>query len=299
MKKLWNLIRRSGFLLLLVLVLVVSEVALNRADPMKDMTSIWRNDYELIQLQHPDMTFSRAFYGSSVATASFIEERSDSGYVNLGMDYGTIRDLMEMLDKGLLTVTDELVLALNDHAMLDTLDTNATYPWHRKWYEPYLYFHRDRLRDLVERGTNNLLRGDPFIAVRFEGQEREIYHGILPDEKLLDHEKRIIELFGDMTVEDCKENFAALDRLAEYCRERGIRLRAVWMPWNTKVEVYPAAKVVIAEANRRMEALDIEVLDLTYAAPDGCMHDTGHLNYEYGAPWFTDLITPWLKEGSK
>lgn len=296
MRKAWKFVKRSGFLLLLVLVLAAGELVLRWTDPVKYMTAVWRNDYELIALEHPDMTFRRAFFGSSVVISAYIEGQNDTGYVNLGVDYGTVKDITEMLEKGLVTVTEDLVIALNDISFLDSLPTNATYPWHQKWYEPYLYFHRDQLSPVITTGVKNLLNGQPFVVTWYTDQQRSVYHGVLSEEALRASEASILERFGDMTVEDCAENFAALDRLTAYCQDHGIRLRAVWMPWNSKTPVYPAAQAVMDYANEQLDRLGIQTLDLTYQVPDEYFYDMGHLSYETGAPWFTDMIDPWLAE---
>ena len=223
-----NWLKRYAFLLLLAAVLVGGETVLNLTDPVSRMTCIWRNDYELIRLQHPDMTFEKAIFGSSAVTASYIEGREGSvGYANIGMDYGTVKDITEMLEKGELTVTEDLVLGLNNLSFLDTLPTNATYPWHRKWYEPYLYFQRDRLEQLVTDGVTNLLNGEPFTKVDSSHQQRAVYRGALSDEDLMESWESLVERFGETTPEvDCAENFAALDRLAAWCEDHGVRLRA-------------------------------------------------------------------------
>ncbi|WP_130869372.1 hypothetical protein [Intestinimonas massiliensis (ex Afouda et al. 2020)] len=293
-----NWLKRYAFLLLLAAVLVGGETVLNLTDPVSRMTCIWRNDYELIRLQHPDMTFEKAIFGSSAVTASYIEGREGSvGYANIGMDYGTVKDITEMLEKGELTVTEDLVLGLNNLSFLDTLPTNATYPWHRKWYEPYLYFQRDRLEQLVTDGVTNLLNGEPFTKVDSSHQQRAVYRGALSDEDLMESWESLVERFGETTPEvDCAENFAALDRLAAWCEDHGVRLRAIWMPWNGKLEIYPAAQNVMDYANQQLERLGIETLDMTRVVEDQYFFDTGHLDYDTGAPWFTDYIDPWLAE---
>lgn len=293
-----NWLKRYAFLLLLAAVLVGGETALNLTDPVSRMTCIWRNDYELIRLQHPDMTFEKAIFGSSAVTASYIEGREGSvGYANIGMDYGTVKDITEMLEKGELTVTEDLVLGLNNLSFLDTLPTNATYPWHRKWYEPYLYFQRDRLEQLVTDGVTNLLNGEPFTKVDSSHQQRAVYRGAPSDEDLMESWESLVERFGETTPEvDCAENFAALDRLAAWCEDHGVRLRAIWMPWNGKLEIYPAAQNVMDYANQQLERLGIETLDMTRVVEDQYFFDTGHLDYDTGAPWFTDYIDPWLAE---
>lgn len=293
-----NWLKRYAFLLLLAAVLAGGETAMNLTDPVSRMTCIWRNDYELIRLQHPDMTFEKAIFGSSAVTASYIEGREGSvGYANIGMDYGTVKDITEMLEKGELTVTEDLVLGLNNLSFLDTLPTNATYPWHRKWYEPYLYFQRDRLEQLVTDGVTNLLNGEPFTKVDSSHQQRAVYRGALSDEDLMESWESLVERFGETTPEvDCAENFAALDRLAAWCEDHGVRLRAIWMPWNGKLEIYPAAQNVMDYANQQLERLGIETLDMTRVVEDQYFFDTGHLDYDTGAPWFTDYIDPWLAE---
>ena len=208
-----------------------------------------------------------------------------------------MKDITEMLEKGELTVTEDLVLGLNNLSFLDTLPTNATYPWHRKWYEPYLYFQRDRLEQLVTDGVTNLLNGEPFTKVDSSHQQRAVYRGALSDEDLMESWESLVERFGETTPEvDCAENFAALDRLAAWCEDHGVRLRAIWMPWNGKLEIYPAAQNVMDYANQQLERLGIETLDMTRVVEDQYFFDTGHLDYDTGAPWFTDYIDPWLAE---
>ena len=296
MRKTLDFLKRGGFLLLLAAVLLGGEAWMRAADPVGHMTCIPRSDYEIIRRDYPDMTFERAVFGSSAVTASYIAGRNDTGYVNLGVDYGTVKDITEMLEKGLVTVTDELVLGLNNLSFLDSLPTNETYPWHREWYEPYLYFQRDRLYALITEGVDSVLHGGPFILRDTSVQQRVVYRGALSDKALLESWDSLVERFGDTGPADCEENLAALDRLAAYCTAHGIRLRAVWMPWNGKVPVYQAARDIMDYANGQMERLGIEVLDLTHQVPEEYFFDIGHLDYETGAPYFTDLIDPWLAE---
>ena len=292
-----NWLKRYAFLLLLAAVLAGGEACLTLTGPVGQMTCIWRNDYELIRLEHPDMTFEKAIFGSSAVTASYIEGREGSaGYANIGMDYGTVKDITEMLEQGKLTVTEDLVLGLNNLSFLDSLPTNATYPWHRKWYEPYLYFQRDRLSQLLTDGVDHLLRGEPFLSVDSSGQQRAVYRGALSDADLMTSWKSLVERFGETTPADCAENFAALDRLAAWCETHGVRLRAIWMPWNGKLDIYPAAQGIMDYAEEQLERLGIETLDMTRVVEDQYFFDTGHLDYDTGAPWFTDYIDPWLAE---
>ena len=296
MKRLWNIVKRHGFVLLLAAVLLWVEGLLRLTDPIKYMTPIWRDDFELLQLEHPEQVWDKIFFGSSAVTASYIEGQGDSGYINAGIDYGTIRDLWEMLDKGYAQVGSEIVLGINELSFLDTLPTNPTYAWHREWYEPYLYFQRDRLYKLITDGVNNVMDGKGFVTAYHTGQQRVVYRGHLSDEQLSENLKSLIERFGNMTPNDCTENFAALEKLSAYCGENGIRLRAVWMPRNSKVEIYPAAQSIMDAANEELARLGIETIDLTHAIEHEYFYDTGHLDYDTGSPYFTDLIEPWLSE---
>ncbi len=288
--------KRWSFLLLLCAVLLVGEAALRHYDPVKYLKPVWRDDFELLQLAHPEEVWDKVFYGSSAVTASYLEGYGGSGYLNAGIDYGTVKDLWELLDKGYITVGSDLVLGLNELSFLDSLPTNPTYVWHRAWYEPYVYFQRDRLLKIVTDGIDNLSNGQPFVTIDHSDQQRQVYHGHLTGAELADGLERVKEKFGYMSPAECVKNFAALDKLADYCREHGVRLRAVWMPRNSKVELYPAAQSVIEAADARLEALGIETLDLLHEIPDEYFYDTGHMDYETGAPYFTETIEPWLKE---
>ena len=72
---------------------------------------------------------------------------------------------MEILDGGHITIGSELVLALNWGALSDIMDTNPTYEWHRKWYEPYFYFQRDRIAGLITDTFNALMAFPNLIGV--------------------------------------------------------------------------------------------------------------------------------------
>ena len=114
MKNVWNWMKRHGFVLLLAAVLLCGEGLLRLTDPVKYMTPVWRDDFELLRLEHPEKVWDKIFFGSSAVTASYIEGQGDSGYINAGIDYGTIRDLWEMLDKGYAQVGSEIVLGINE-----------------------------------------------------------------------------------------------------------------------------------------------------------------------------------------
>ena len=154
---------KKGGLIALVLVLALGFDALLASSYwVRDSGFFWLDDFELTQRAHPEEVWDKVIYGSSELTSGYREDISVSGYVNMGMDYATVTDLVEILEGGHIELGSELVLALNWGALCDIMDTNPTYEWHRKWYEPYVYFQRDRLAGLVTDSFKALIRaGEP------------------------------------------------------------------------------------------------------------------------------------------
>lgn len=283
------------FTLVLAIIWVVSDIYLTKTDPLKFSPYIMKNDYEMTQLAHPEKTWDKVFFGSSVVIASYIEEKSKSGYINCGVDYGSVSDIYNMLKKDTIKIGSELVIALNDISFLDSLDTNMTYLWHKKWYQHYIFFTRDKTYPLIETGITNILNAKPFFdSPLWEKQEKTVYHGVLTDEELEKSNESMLERFGGCTLRDCKENFSALEKLIDICKKKNIRLRAVWMPWNPKVPVYDFADQVMNEANRIFSENDISVYDMTHLVEPEYFHDIGHMNYELGAEHFTKLVDEFL-----
>ena len=178
-------LKRGGFIAAVLIIVLLADIALSASGFIQKSGFFWLNDYEITRRDHPEEVWDRVIFGSSELVSAYREDLTTADYVNLGMDYGTVRDLVEMLEGGHITVGSDLVLALNWGAMFDDMDTNPTYEWHRKWYEPYLYFQRDRLWQLITDGTTNLLNGEPFTKVDSSRQQRAVYRGALSDEDLV------------------------------------------------------------------------------------------------------------------
>ena len=133
------------FLIILISLFTAFDVYLSKSNPVSNSNLFYKNDYEKTILSNDNRkNYKDIFYGNSAVISAFDEEKSTSSYVNFGLDYAKISDLTEMLNKGYITVEDNIVIGLNYFTLMDTLDTNPTYPWHRKTFEPYLYFQRDR-----------------------------------------------------------------------------------------------------------------------------------------------------------
>lgn len=253
----------------------------------------WLNDYELTRRDHPEKVWDKVIFGSSELVAGFRDEESESGYVNLGMDYGTIRDVLTMLKKKTITVGSDLVLAVDSLCFYDGMDTNPVYPWHRRVYEPYAYFMRDRLNTSVMNAVKRL-SGEEVARGLHREQTKDYYSGCLSAEELAGKVEKFDTMFYSKPFAAYQKNLDALDALADWCAGHGVRLRLLWLPRNQSVETPARALEVMAEANARCEKRGVEVHDLTHALPDECFYDLGHVNREYGSYLFMEVVDPWL-----
>lgn len=285
----------KSFVLILAIIWILSDICLTIFDPFKYCPYFIKNDFEVTQLNHPEKVWDKVFYGSSVVAASFLEEYSTSGYYNAGVSYGTVSDCYNLLKSGRMKVGSELVIGLNDISFYDDLDTNPTYIWHKKWYQHYLYFQRDKVYPIIETGISNVLNKTPFLSEPAWGQQTKNYcYGQLTDEQLLDSEKSMLERFNVKTLDDCKKNYSDLEKLIEFCKEKGIRLRVIWMPWNPKIPFYNFAEITMDYANDIFEKNGIEVYDMTNMIEPEYFYDIGHMSYQEGSPYFTKVVDEFL-----
>ncbi len=285
----------KSFIFVLLAVWILSDVVLTSIDPFKYSAYLTKNDFDVTELKHPEKVWDKVFFGSSVVVASFIEDESKSGYINSGVVYGTVSDIYNMMKKREINIGSELVIAVNDIAFYDNLDTNPTYIWHKKWYQHYLFFQRDKLHPIFEKGVENLADLKPvFDGLKLEDEEKTLSFGQLSDEELEQNRIKMLEQFGDLTLDDCKQNFDDLEKLIKICKKKNIRLRAIWMPWNPKIEKYDFVYEVMEKANSVFEENDIEVYDMMDMLGSENFHDIGHMNYEVGAPRFTELVDQFL-----
>jgi hypothetical protein len=293
MKHLFLIIKKLGFLIALAAVFLAADMILTAWAPVENSMLFDKNDYEKTVVSHGGMTeYDKVLFGNSVIISAYIEEASASGYVNFGLDYGKITDLLSMLDKGMLKPKSDLVIAMNYFVFMDDLETNPTYPWFRESYEPYLYFQRDRLSQTLKAGIRKVLTGA--VMPLYTDLNKSVYYGVLPDEKLDEKIAVYKERYWGLDMTHYQDNLKALEALIGYCKEHGIRLRAIWMPWNGYID-YPENPAKVNEAvNAILSAENIAVLDLTDSYPRDCFHDLGHLEYSSGAPRFTKEIDEWL-----
>ena len=276
------------------LAIAVGDLALTYNNFIADSDYFVKNDFEITQNKHPEKVWDKVFFGNSVVISSYIEEQSASGYINLGLDYGVVTDLWEMIEKRHINIGSELVIGLNYLTLYDEFETNPTYIWHKELYVPYAYFERDRFYPIIENGFNNLLNGQNPLPYKYLPQEKSVYHGAMSDRALADAMERYEELYFNLPTEKFEKNIAALENVINYCNENNIRVRAVWMPWNPKYAQPALLGEVRAMADAVFNRYNVEVLDLENELPAEYFYDTGHLNYDVGSPRFTEMIDGWL-----
>ena len=261
---------------------------------IKDSDYFSKNDFEITQYKHPEKVWDKVFFGNSAVISSYIEEQSDSGYINLGIDDGVVTDLWDMLRKRHINVGSELVLGLNYLVFYDEFETNPTYIWHKEIYEPYAYFERDRFYPIITRGFDNILHGENPMPFKYLTQEKNVYHGAVSDSALSDSMERFDRLFFNQPIEKFDKNMVALEKIIKFCSKRGIRVRAIWMPINPKCEMPELPGQVREKAQAIFDNYGIETLDLETTFGAEYFFDTGHLNYDVGAPRFTEMLDEWL-----
>ena len=292
--KFLSFLKRCRALLLLLAAVVVLDSAVAALFQPYLMSSgrYFLNDFEVTRRDHPEEVWDKVFFGNSVVISAYREDVSGSGYINLGLDYGVVEDLWEMVDKGTITLGSELVVGLSDLTLYDHFETNPTYPWHRDFYEPYCYFQRDRLRSFLEETIVGVMDGTA-PAAPYTGQEKAHYTGSMSQAAL--EEKVAASPYSHLPIEDFQENLQALAKLADYCEKNGVRMRAVWMPLNPTLPVSEETRAVYDQAKAVCEEKDVVFYDMEDTLEAACFYDIGHLNYEYGAYRFTEVIDPWLQ----
>lgn len=286
--------KKIAVIVAVVLAIAVGDMALTYNNFIADSDYFVKNDFEITQNKHPEKVWDKVFFGSSVVISSYVEEQSGAGYVNLGLDYGVVTDLWEMLQKNYIHIGSELVIGLNYLTLYDEFETNPTYIWHKKFYEPYAYFERDRFYPMITDGFDKLLNKQNPLPYKYLPQEKSVYHGAVSDKALAETMERYEEEYFNLPDEKFEKNIDALEKVINYCGENNIRVRAVWMPWNPKYDKPELLRRVREMSNAVFEKYGIDVYDMEDALGAECFYDTGHLNYDVGSLKFTEMIDEWL-----
>lgn len=253
---------------------------------------VWMDDFEITRRDHPEKVWDKVFFGNSAVISAYREDVSVSGYVNLGLDYGTVTDLWDMLRRGHIQVGSDLVVGLSYLTLYDDLETNPSYLWHRRALEPYLYFQRDDLFQLCKDAAKTLLGRE--VVPPHKGMTKTYYYGSLSAGEIAEKMTFYEENYFGLPMEDFSRDLAALEKVAGWCEEHDVRLRVVWMPWNPSAE-QPELSASLRDAAQELCAgAGVEFWDLSDRFDATCFHDVGHLSYEYGAYRFTEEVDRWL-----
>lgn len=304
--KLWIYARKNGFVLLLVLVFLLIDALVARLDPMTHSRRFQKDDFTKTLFHHEWDRSGPVFYGNSAVTGAYMEDKAQVKLVEMGLAYGKVTDLREILRRGLYEPEDMLVLGIDVHTMLDKMQTDPRFPWSRPWYSPYLFHYRDYFQDAggewLRNAWSGLRRGDPdFRTYEPRWIDKELYFGLETPEQLKKDLQRYEANYNWMQLSDMTDNLEALDWVIGYAKSRPLTLKVVWMPLHPDPAYpHPAYWQPLKErVNGTLQANGIPVLDLSDAFKPDDFHDLVHLNQETGAPTFTAEVDRWLRSFEK
>ncbi|MFD0680844.1 MULTISPECIES: hypothetical protein [unclassified Paenibacillus] len=298
--KLISFFRKNSFVLLLLAAFVLSDLLITSWDPMVTSRRFYKNDFTKTLYHHQWQDNGSVFYGNSSVTGAFVEKDSKSGLVEMGLSYGKLTDLKAILEQKLYHFEGPLVIGIDVHTMLDSLETDPTYQWFKPWYQPYVYTYRDYFRDSGTELARQLYKGavelnrTQLLAYEPRWIDKELYFGHKTDAELKtkwnDYEQR----FGWMNQRDYKDNLQALEWILQYAKDNQLPLRVVWMPWNKGYALPKYMPGLQEDVNRRLTAYQVPVLDLLQKYDPKYFHDLVHLSRQEGAPVFTKEVDAWL-----
>lgn len=298
----WMWIRKNSFILLLVAGFVLVDFAVARWwDPMTSSRRFEKDDFTKTLFHHQWDRSGPVFYGNSAVTGAYMEDKAQLPLVEMGMSYGKITDLREILQRGLYEPEGQLVIGIDVHTMLDRMQTDPRFPWSKPWYSPYVYYYRDYFQDaggeLLRNAWTAAKQGRIDVST-YEPRwiDKELYFGQKTSEQLRKDSERYEANYNWMTIEDCADNIKALEWVIGYAKQEGLPLKVVWMPLNPD-PAYPRPaywKPLKERVGVMLQENDIPVLNAESVFPSSDFHDLVHLNRETGAPKFTAEVDRWL-----
>ena len=117
---------------------------------------------------------------------------------------------------------------------------------------------------------------------------------MMTDAELAEKVAEYEENYFCLPVSEYQENIEALDKIADWCEDHGVRMRVLWMPFNPDVERPELLLDLMQIVNDWCAQRSITVGDYSDQFERICFLDVGHLNDEVGAARFTEVIDPWL-----
>ena len=298
MKKILSYVVKNAFILFMLVAIIASDLYFTYNNPFVGVDMFKPDDFEITQYHNPEKVWDKVLFGNSTVVSAYRQDLSQSGYVNLGIDCGKITDLESMLKKGHIKVGSTLAIGMNYLTFYDDFDTNPSYIWHKKWYQPIAYFHRDKLFSAIEAIGIRLKNGHehPFTGYYHYPMEKSVYYGNLTKEQLDVKQEIYRERYYCLNDNEFDDNFRALGEVAEFCKENNIKLYTFWMPWNPEAEYPELCEKLKSRAEEVLKDYNVEIYDLTNQMSAGYFHDTGHIEFEKGSPVFTEIFDNMAKE---
>ncbi|GIP35643.1 hypothetical protein [Paenibacillus sp. J2TS4] len=297
-----SFIRKNGFVLGLLAAFLLTDLLVARWDPLTNSMRFRKNDFTKTLSHHNWETSGRVFFGNSAVTGAYIEDQAEYPLVEMGLSYGKLTDLQQILDRSLYDFKDELVLGIDVHTMLDLMETDPTYPWNSKRYQPYLYEYRDYFKEtgtgMLKQILTSLRQSKPEEMFEYWAwNDKMLYFGEKPaegpgskQEDWLKYEQR----YNYMRMPDFQKNLNALEWVIDYTQAHQLELKVVWMPYNPNYPLPGYMPELKAEVDRILSEHHIPVLDLLDRFEPQYFHDLVHINRELGAPLFTKEVDKWL-----
>lgn len=304
--KLLSYVRKNGFVLLLVVAFLLIDGFVAWLDPMTYSRRFEKDDFTKTLFHHQWDRSGPVFFGNSAVTGAYMEDKAQVPLVEMGMSYGKMTDLREIMKRGLYDFQGQLVIGIDVHTMLDRMQTDPRFPWSRPWYSPYLFHYRDYFQDAggewIRNAWAGLRRGErDFGTYEPRWIDKELYFGREPAEQLKKDWERYEANYSWMRLGDMPDNLDALDWVIRYANDRALPLKVVWMPLNPDT-AYPQPaywKQLKERVGGTLQSNGIPVLDLSDAFKPDEFHDLVHLNRETGAPKFTSEVDRWLRSFEK
>lgn len=295
--------KKNSFVLLLLIVFVLLDsMAAYVWDPMTHSRRFEKDDFTKTLFHHQWKRSGPVFFGNSAVTGAYMEDKAQRPLVEMGLAYGKITDLREILRRGLYEPQAQLVIGIDVHTMLDGMQTDPRFPWTRPWYSPYVYHFRDYFQDAGKEWIANAWTGlkQGVVDVRsYEPRwiDKELYFGKETMEQLYKDKARYDANYNWMTLADMEDNLEALDWVIQYAEEKRLELLVIWMPLypNSPIPHPPYWQPLKERVGATLQANQIPTLDLSDTFKPEAFHDLVHLNREVGAPQFTAEVDRWLR----
>lgn len=295
LRKFLRFLRRISFIVLLLCAFIASDRYIAKLDPVTNSMR-YQNDFAISLYEHQWKRSSPAiFYGNSGVTAGYIEQDSLVPMAEMGLAYGHITDLKGILQGGFYTVTEQIILGIDAHLMIDSLtEESLVYPWLKPWYQPYVYYYRDYLRDLGSIYIDKHVLDKPIEEKNLFRKTANTIKGSMPDDYLAMKWKEYNDRFGWMTTKDFEDNIEALHWLIQYSDKHNISLKVVWLPWNPKYPHLPYMGSLRTQVDQILADHQVPVLDLEDAFTADKFWDLVHLSHDIGGPALTKEVGEWL-----